>query len=58
VIHDADANNVKIYIDGDLKFDGGDNGDGTHYFKFGVNVVNDPSDYLESRWKDIKICNK
>ncbi|XP_045823735.1 citrate-binding protein-like [Trifolium pratense] len=58
VIHDANANNVKVYIDGELKFNGGDNGDGTHYFKFGVYVQNDPSGYMESRWKDIKICRK
>ncbi|XP_058764241.1 citrate-binding protein-like [Vicia villosa] len=57
-IHDMDANNVKIYIDGVLKRDGAGLGAGTHYFKFGVYVQNDHSNRMESRWKDIKVFKK
>ncbi|CAK8539371.1 unnamed protein product [Lathyrus sativus] len=57
-IHDVDANNVKIYIDGVLKRDGAGLGAGTHYFKFGVYVQNDHSNRMESRWKDIKVFKK
>ncbi|CAK8567206.1 unnamed protein product [Lathyrus sativus] len=58
VIHDVGANNVKIYIDGDLKYNGDGRGAGTHYFKIGVYVQNDPSSYMESRWRDIKVFKK
>ncbi|WJX60302.1 hypothetical protein P8452_45527 [Trifolium repens] len=58
VIHDVDANNVKVYIDGVLKRDGVGSGAGTHYFKFGVYVQNDSSNCMESRWKDIKVFKK
>ncbi|XP_027339236.1 citrate-binding protein-like [Abrus precatorius] len=58
VIHDVGASNVKVYIDGELKYDGADHGPDTHYFKFGVYTQNDPSNYMESRWKDIKIFKK
>ncbi|CAL5187524.1 unnamed protein product [Lathyrus oleraceus] len=57
-IHDVDANNVKIYIDGVLKRDGAGLGAGTHYFKFGVYVQNDHSNRMESLWKDIKVFKK
>ncbi|KAJ1429718.1 Concanavalin A-like lectin/glucanase domain superfamily [Sesbania bispinosa] len=58
VIHDVGASNVKVYVDGVLKYDGADRGAGTHYFKFGVYEQNDPSNYMESRWKDIKVFKK
>ncbi|MED6186795.1 hypothetical protein PIB30_070203 [Stylosanthes scabra] len=58
VIHDVGANNVKVYIDGDLKFDGAGRGSGTFYYKIGVYTQNDPSNYMESRWRDIKVLRK
>ncbi|RDX61655.1 Citrate-binding protein, partial [Mucuna pruriens] len=58
VIHDVGANNVKIYINGVKKFDGAGRGASTHYFKFGVYTQNDASNYMESRWRDIKIFKK
>lgn len=57
-IHDVGANNVKIYIDGGLKYNGDGRGAGTHYFKIGVYVQNDPSGYMESRWRDMKVFKK
>ncbi|XP_028798248.1 citrate-binding protein-like [Neltuma alba] len=57
-IVDVAANNVKVYIDGVLKYTGGGRGQATHYFKFGVFTQNDPSHYMESRWKDIKLFRK
>ncbi|XP_058765847.1 citrate-binding protein-like [Vicia villosa] len=57
-IHDVGANNVKIYIDGNLKYNGDGRGAGTHYFKIGVYVQNDPSSYMESRWRDMKVFKK
>ncbi|KAI9108662.1 hypothetical protein K1719_020309 [Acacia pycnantha] len=58
VIHDVAASNVKIYIDGVLKYNGAGRGQASHYFKFGVYTQNDPSHYMESRWKDIKLFRK
>ena len=55
VIHDVGASTVKFYIDGALKYQGVDHGPDTHYFKFGVYTQNDPSNYLESRWKGIEV---
>ncbi|RVW55290.1 Citrate-binding protein [Vitis vinifera] len=53
-----DAGMVKIYIDGDLKYEGPDDGGKSHYFKFGVYEQNDSSNYMESRWKEIKVFKK
>jgi hypothetical protein len=58
VIHDVGANNVKIYIDGILEYDGNGRGVNTHYFKFGVYLQNDPSNCTESRWKEIRVFQK
>ena len=58
VIHDADAGRVQIYIGGVLKYEGSDAGGSSHYFKFGVYTQNDPSNYMESRWRGIKVFRK
>ncbi|KAK7316982.1 hypothetical protein RJT34_00841 [Clitoria ternatea] len=58
VIHDANANTVKVYINDGLKFNGAGRGKGTHYFKFGVYKQDGASNYMESRWRDIKIFRK
>ncbi|KAK4264814.1 hypothetical protein QN277_025941 [Acacia crassicarpa] len=58
VIHDVAASNVNVYIDGVLKYNGAGRGQASHYFKFGVYTQNDPSHYMESRWKDIKLFKK
>ncbi|CAK8567846.1 unnamed protein product [Lathyrus sativus] len=57
-IHDVGANNVRVYIDEVLTYDGVGRGVNTHYFKFGVYLQNDPSSCAESRWKDIKVLRK
>ncbi|KAD3640525.1 hypothetical protein R6Q59_003286 [Mikania micrantha] len=58
VIHDVDLNNVKVYVDRVLKYDGPGREGKSHYFKCGVYSQNDGSLCMESRWKDIKIYKK
>ncbi|KAI3451042.1 hypothetical protein Pfo_007707 [Paulownia fortunei] len=59
VIHDVEANKLKVYIDGFLKYEGpGRGGVRFHYFKCGVYAQNDDSDYMESRWKNIRVLKK
>ncbi|MFS8034536.1 putative concanavalin A-like lectin/glucanase domain superfamily, alginate lyase 2 [Helianthus anomalus] len=58
VIHDKDNDNIKVYINGDLKFEGRGRGGTEHYFKFGVYAQDQDSSCMESRWKDIKIYKK
>ncbi|KAI4305045.1 hypothetical protein L6164_028435 [Bauhinia variegata] len=58
VIHDVEASNVKIYINGVLVHEAQGHGGTSYYFKFGVYTQNDPSYYMESRWKRIRILNK
>ncbi|XP_058081983.1 citrate-binding protein-like [Magnolia sinica] len=58
VIHDVGAKKVSIFIDGVLKLTVDDHGGASHYFKCGVYEQNDPSYYMESRWKDIKVLKK
>lgn len=55
VIHDANASTVKVYIDGQLKVVAPGHGEATHYFKCGVYAQRYPSNYMESRWKGIKV---
>ncbi|KAJ3693298.1 hypothetical protein LUZ60_008778 [Juncus effusus] len=57
VIHKV-GENVTVFIDGVLKFVADDRGGESHYFKFGVYTQNDSSDYMESRWKDVKILQE
>ncbi|GKU95155.1 hypothetical protein SLEP1_g8551 [Rubroshorea leprosula] len=60
VIHDVDASKVQVFIDGVLKYDKPTSvaGVSQYYFKCGVYAQEDDSDYMESRWKDIKILKK
>ncbi|KAF2293155.1 hypothetical protein P3X46_018382 [Hevea brasiliensis] len=58
VIHDMDASNVKVYVDGFLSYQGSGRGGAFHFFKFGVYAQKNDSDYMESRWKEIKIFKK
>ncbi|KAJ4827770.1 hypothetical protein Tsubulata_020871 [Turnera subulata] len=58
VIHDVDASQVKVYIDGVLMHKAPGHGGASHYFKCGVYAQNDDSYYMESRWKGIKVFKK
>ncbi|KAK1423614.1 hypothetical protein QVD17_18919 [Tagetes erecta] len=58
VIHDVERNNVKVYIDGVLKYEGRGRRGTSHYFKCGVYTQDHPSFYMESRWRDIKIFKR
>lgn len=58
VIHDVGASKLKVYIDGVLKYEALGRGGDSHYFKCGVYGQNDESNYMESRWKQIRILRK
>lgn len=58
VIHDVDNSEVKVYVNGKLKYTAPGRGGKSHYFKVGVYSQDDASHYMESRWKDIKIYKK
>ncbi|KAK6922879.1 Alginate lyase 2 [Dillenia turbinata] len=58
VIHDVEASKVQIYVDGVLKYAASGHGGDSHYFKCGVYAQNNDSNYMESRWKNIKILQK
>ncbi|XP_022773845.1 citrate-binding protein-like [Durio zibethinus] len=58
VIHDVGASNVKVYIDGVLRYQGSGDGGSHHYFKFGVYAQNDESNYMESRWRGIRVLRR
>nr|AAG01372.1 21 kDa extracellular calmodulin-binding protein [Angelica dahurica] len=58
VIYDVDANKVQVYIDGDLKFGTAGRGGESFFFKCGVYAQDGASDYMESRWKNIKVLKK
>ncbi|CAI0409359.1 unnamed protein product [Linum tenue] len=58
VIHDVGASKVQIYIDGELKLETKDGGGVVHTFKCGVYAQNHDSNYMESRWKDLKVFRK
>ncbi|KAJ0494681.1 putative concanavalin A-like lectin/glucanase domain superfamily, alginate lyase 2 [Helianthus annuus] len=58
VIHDVGNNNVKIYINGDLKFEGRGRGGTEHYFECGVYAQDEDSPCMESRWKNVNIYKK
>ncbi|XVF61818.1 hypothetical protein PTKIN_Ptkin08bG0161300 [Pterospermum kingtungense] len=58
VIHDVGASNVKVYIDGNLRYQGSGAGGDSHYFKFGVYTQDGASNYMESRWRGIRVLRR
>lgn len=59
IIHNVDKGKIKVFIDGVEKFVVKDQGPGDLYFKFGVYAAPaNSSNYMESRWKDIKLYKK
>ena len=58
VIYDVEARKLEVYINGVLKFKAPGRGGKFHYFKFGVYSQDDGSNYMESRWKGIKVLKK
>lgn len=58
VIHDVEASNVKVYVDGVQVYEAPGQGGTFHYFKFGVYAQHNPSCYMESRWKGIRVLRK
>ena len=58
VIHDADNSKLQVYIDGNLKLETPGRGGISHNFKCGVYAQSNDSNYMESRWKNIKVLKK
>ncbi|XP_016483757.1 citrate-binding protein-like [Nicotiana tabacum] len=58
VIHDVGASKLKVYINGNLKYEASGRGGDHHYFKFGVYGQDNESDRMESRWRGIKLFRK
>jgi hypothetical protein len=59
IIHDVNGGKVTVFIDGIQKYVGEDRGKATNmYFKCGVYTQVGSSNYMDSRWKGIKLFKK
>ncbi|CAL4911448.1 unnamed protein product [Urochloa decumbens] len=58
VVHDVEAGMLTVYVDGEKRLAVAGHGGCRHYFKFGVYTQTDPSHYMESRWRDVKVYIK
>uniref|UniRef100_A0A0E0RE81 Alginate lyase 2 domain-containing protein n=1 Tax=Oryza rufipogon TaxID=4529 RepID=A0A0E0RE81_ORYRU len=59
VVHDvAGVGKLAVFVDGERRLAVAGHGGYRHYFKFGVYVQRDPSHYMESRWRDVKVYTK
>nr|XP_034604873.1 citrate-binding protein-like [Setaria viridis] len=58
VVHDVDAGMLTVFVDGEERLAVEGHGGYRHYFKFGVYTQTDPSHYMESRWRDVKVYAK
>ncbi|OMP03861.1 Concanavalin A-like lectin/glucanases superfamily [Corchorus capsularis] len=59
VIHDVNEGKITVFIDGEQKFVVKDQGPGDLYFKCGVYAApENSSNFMESRWRDIKLFKK
>ena len=58
VVHDVDAGMLTVFIDGEERLAVAGHGGYRYYFKFGVYTQTDPSHYMESRWRDVKVYTK
>ncbi|MBA0775780.1 hypothetical protein Gotri_010887 [Gossypium trilobum] len=59
VIHDVGKGKITVFIDGEEKFVVNDQGPGDLYFKCGVYAAPaKSSNFMESRWRDVKLFKK
>ncbi|PQQ19342.1 hypothetical protein Pyn_36836 [Prunus yedoensis var. nudiflora] len=59
VIHNVGAGKVTIFIDGEQKLVVNGHGRANFYFKYGVyGALSASSNYMESRWKEVKLFKK
>ncbi|KAL6641837.1 hypothetical protein ACP70R_020018 [Stipagrostis hirtigluma subsp. patula] len=58
VVHDVDAGELAVFVDGDERLRVAGRGRSVHTFKFGVYTQTDPSHRMESRWRDVKVFTK
>ncbi|GJM87919.1 hypothetical protein PR202_ga03925 [Eleusine coracana subsp. coracana] len=58
VVHDVGADELNVFVDGEERLAVFGRGRYRHYFKFGVYAQTDPSLYMESRWRDVKVYTK
>lgn len=59
VVHDvAGVGKLAVFVDGERRLAVPGHGGYRHYFKFVVYVQRDPSHYMESRWRDVKVYTK
>ncbi|KAK1628528.1 hypothetical protein QYE76_002843 [Lolium multiflorum] len=58
VVHDVEASVLTVFVDGQQRLTVPGYGGHKHYFKFGVYTQTDPSHYMESRWRDVKVYTK
>ncbi|KAL6906126.1 hypothetical protein ACP4OV_003727 [Aristida adscensionis] len=58
VIHDVEAEMLAVFIDGEQRLVVAGRGRWRHYYKFGVYTQTNPSHYMESRWKGVKVYTK
>ncbi|CAL4904074.1 unnamed protein product [Urochloa decumbens] len=58
VVHDVEAGMLTVFIDGEERLAVAGHGGYRHYFKFRVYTQTDPSHYMESRWRGVKVYIK
>ncbi|KAL6850480.1 hypothetical protein ACP4OV_021107 [Aristida adscensionis] len=58
VIHDVDNSSLTVFINGNRKLTVPGRGGTSHYFKFGVYEQKNPSNRMESHWKNVRILQK
>ncbi|XP_066354006.1 citrate-binding protein-like [Miscanthus floridulus] len=58
VVHDVGTGALTVFVDGEERLAVAGHGGYRHYFKFGVYTQTDPSHYMESRWRDVKVYTK
>ena len=58
VVHDVGAGALTMFVDGEERLAVAGHGGYRHYFKFRVYTQTDPSHYMESRWRDVKVYTK
>ena len=58
VVHDVDAAELAVFVDGKRRLRVAGRGGCVHTFKFGVYTQTRPSHRMESRWRDVKVFTK